>query len=171
MFLDSDLQCNYSKRGSIVVIVIAVFVVLFIFLTTFLVSTSSKTYATKKLGDTMLAREFANSLALLSCQYVKNVELKDKNSDIRKKLSMPYVKNDTSNINIDIGNKVSAYFKEKLKSGSDDLISLLEQNSGLRNLKWNIECSVNAADFKPLDGGNDPMPYTRETCNLNLKQQ
>ena len=162
MFLDSHLQCNYSKRGSIVVIVIAVFVVLFIFLSTFLFSTSSKTYTTKKLGDTMLAREFANSLALLSCQYVKNVELKDNNSDIRKKLSMPYVKNDTSTINIDIGNKVSAYFKDKLKSGSDDLISLLEQNSGLKNLKWNIECSVNAADFKPLDGGKDPMPYSRE---------
>lgn len=162
MFLESHFKCSFSKRGSIVVIVVAVFVVLFVFLTTFLVSTSSKTYTTKKLGDTTLAREFANSLALLSCQYIKNVELKDKNSDIRKKLSMPYVKSDTSKMSLDIGGKVSAYFKEKLKSGSDDLISLLEKNSGLKNLKWNIECSINAADFKPLDGGSEPMPYSRE---------
>ena len=167
MSLEFSFKCSFNKRGSIVIIVVAVFVVLFVFLTTFLVSTSSKTYTTKKLGDTTLAREFANSLALLSCQYVKNVELKDKNSDIRKKLSMPYVKSDTSKMSIDIGSKVSAYFKEKLKSGSDDLISLLEKNSGLKNLKWNIECSINAADFKPLDGGSEPMPYSREkTANI-----
>ena len=162
MFLEFFLRSYYRKRGSIVIIIISVFIVLSIFLASFMMATSSRTYTTKKLGETTLSREFANSLVLLSCQYIKNVELKDKNSDIRKKLSMPYVKGDTSKISVDIGSKVSNFFKDKLKSGSDDLISLLEKNCGLKDLKWGIECSVNAADFKPLDGKNEPMPYSRE---------
>ena len=52
------------KKGSVILVVVILFVVLMILLTTFYKSTTSRVHTTKKIGDTILARELANSLAM-----------------------------------------------------------------------------------------------------------
>ena len=63
------------KRGSVILVVVCVLVALMILLASFFKSTTSRVHTTKKLGDTMLARELAYSLAVLSNHYLKNTEL------------------------------------------------------------------------------------------------
>ena len=81
-----------NKKGSVIIVVICLFVALLIVFASFMKSSSRRVYTTKKLGDTMHAREFANSLALLSFNYLKNVELKDAGSTLRSVLSLPIKK-------------------------------------------------------------------------------
>ena len=83
------------KDGSVLLVVIGVFVVLMVILASFLKSATSRTHSTKKLGDTMLARELANSLAVASFHYIKNVELKKDDSELRAVLSLPLPYKDT----------------------------------------------------------------------------
>ena len=150
-----------NKKGSVIIVVVCLFVALLIVFASFLKSSSSRVYTTKKLGDTMHAREFANSLALLSFNYLKNVELKDAGSTLRSVLSLPIKKltNKTENIT----DKLKKFSQEHLKNGSDDLISLLVNKTGLKNLNWSLSWVINQGDFHEIKTGdsNEP-PYPRE---------
>lgn len=77
-----------KKRGNIFFI-ITIFIVIAIALGSFLRTSVSRSYSIKKLGETLMARELANSLAILSVHYLKNVELKKANSEFRRRLSLP----------------------------------------------------------------------------------
>lgn len=151
-------RCS-GKGGSVVFVIIGVFVALLIILASFMKSTTSRTYTTKKLNETLMAREFSNSLALLACHYIKNVELKDSGSKIREALSTPYDK--MADASEDITDKLKNCIKGKVKSGSDDMIALLEQNSGLKDLKWNLKWIINQKTFSALTIG-EKKPYPRE---------
>ena len=85
-------RSNNKKKGSVIVVVVCLFVALLILFASFLKSSTSRVYTTKKLGDTMHAREFAQSLALLSFKYLKNIEIKDNGSSLRTVLSLPVKK-------------------------------------------------------------------------------
>ena len=59
-----------SKKGNVIIIVAAVFVILAFALGSFLKTTLDRRYSTQKLGDTLYAREFAKSLAILTIDYI-----------------------------------------------------------------------------------------------------
>jgi hypothetical protein len=154
-------RSNNKKKGSVIVVVICLFVALLILFASFLKSSTSRVYTTKKLGDTMHAREFAQSLALLSFKYLKNIEIKDNGSSLRTVLSLPVKKLEDKSENIT--NKLNNYSKEHLKNGSDDIISLLVNKSGLNNLKWSSSWLVKKIDFQEIPTGDSKLaPFPRE---------
>lgn len=150
---------NNKKKGSVFLIVIGVFVTLLILFSTFLSFSTSRVYTTKKLGDSMHAREFANSLAILSFNYIKNVELNNNESTIRSVLSLPFSK--LGNKSEKITDKLKEYSSTHLKNGSDDIISSLVKKSGLNNLKWESTWLIHKVDFQEIKTGNT-APYPRE---------
>lgn len=152
------------KRGSVIVIVAGVFVALLAILGSFMKTTSSRVHTTKKLGDAMLAREFATSLAALANHYIKNVELKDSDSKLRKVLSTP-LKKMAAESTEDITSKFSSAMRSKVKSGAQDVLTLLENGSGLNKLKWQLSWIVNENDFKAIEY-NKKTPYPREKDGL-----
>ena len=154
---------NNKKKGSVFLIVIGVFVTLLILFSTFLSFSTSRVYTTKKLGDTMHAREFANSLALLSFEYIKNVEFKNNESTIRSVLSLPFSK--LGNKSEKITEKLKEYSATHLKNGSEDLISSLVNKSGLNDLKWESTWLIHQVDFKEIKTG-DTVPYPREKTGI-----
>lgn len=157
---------RYPKKGNVILIAICVIVALLILLASFLKSTTSRMHTTKKLNDTMLAREFANSLALLSSHYIKVNELKNPESELRKVLSLPYDKMEKKNKE-DITDRFKKFIKEKVNNGSDDILSLLEKESGLKDLKWTLEWYINKGDFKTINVGNANKPaYPCEKTGL-----
>ncbi|MBR4329903.1 MAG: hypothetical protein IKP71_08605, partial [Candidatus Riflebacteria bacterium] len=87
--------CFCQKKGSVILVVVCILVALMILLASFFKSTTSRVHTTKKLGDTMLARELANSLAILSNHYLRKVELNKKDSELYKLLSRPIDKFDS----------------------------------------------------------------------------
>ena len=152
---------NNKKKGSVILVVVCVFVALMILFASFIKSSTSRVYTTKKLGDTMHARELANSLALLSFNYLKNIELKDNGSELRAFLSSPIsqIKDKSENIT----DKIKKFSKEHIKNGSDDLIDTLENKTGLKNLKWNISWFGSKKDFHDIKiNGKEEAPYPRE---------
>lgn len=157
--MNMSLRCR--KRGSVIIIIAGVFVVLLVILGSFMKTTTSRVHTTKKLGDTMLAREFATSLAALSNHYIKFVELKDKNSKLRKALSAPLEKMAAPETSEDITENFASAMRSKVKSGSEDVLTLLEKASGLNKLKWKLSWIVNKGDFAPIKF-DDKTPYPRE---------
>ena len=145
---------HYRKKGSVIIVVICVFVALLILLTSFFKSATSKVYTTKKLGDTMLARELANSLAILSNHYIKSIELKNTGSELRKLLSKSIDKMESGEGKIK---------EEDLKKYFGEIYSTLINKSGLnkivlKELKW----IINKKDFVALKTDGKDSPYPRE---------
>ncbi len=167
---------RYLKKGSVLIVIIIIFVVLVILFASFLKSTNSRLYSTKKLSNTMLAREFANSLAILANHYIKNVQLKDSESNLRKFLSLPLedIKNKSYSSKTDDKFDFNGYFKEKMNNGADNILDLLQKNSGLKNRldkdcidekDWSLEVFVDKGTFNPEDNyikiGTE-NPHSRE---------
>ena len=145
---------HYSKKGSVIIVVICIFVALLILLASFFKSATGKVYTTKKLGDTMLARELANSLAILSNHYIKSIELKNSGSEIRKLLSKSIDKMESGEGKIK---------EEDLKKYFGEIYSTLINKSGLnkialKELKW----IINKKDFIALKTDGKDSPYPRE---------
>ena len=81
---------RYTKKGNVILVTVCVVVALLILLVSFLKSTTNRVFTTKKLGNITVAREFANSLAILVNNYIKNNEIKDPDGDLRKVLKLAY---------------------------------------------------------------------------------
>ena len=155
-----------NKKGNVILVVICVIVALLILLASFFKSTTSRIFTTKKLSNVMIAREFASSLAILSTHYIKNHELKDKGSSLIKELSLPYDKMSDEKKE-DITEKLKNFVKEKVNNNSEDVLTLLEKESGLNELSWNLSWSILKDDFKPINVGNsEKAPYPREKTGL-----
>ena len=166
---------RYPKKGSVLIVIICVFVVLGILFASFLKSTSSRMYTTKKLTNTLLAREFANSLAILANHYIKNVLLNDSSSELRKFLSLPLedTKSKSYSSNSE-KNKFNDYFKSKMQNGTDNILDLLQKNSGLKNnldknhieeKDWSLEVFIDKGDFTLENNSikvGDQSPHSRE---------
>ena len=130
------------KKGSVILVVVIVFVVLMILLGSFFKSTTNRVHTTKKLGDTMLARELANSLAVLSNNYIKSVELKKSDSDLIKLLNQPLDK---------MENGEGKIKEEDLKNYFGEIYTTLLDNSGLNKIKLKeLNWKIFKDDFKPL---------------------
>ena len=142
------------KKGSVIFAVVGVLLVLMILLASFFKSTTSRVHTTKKIGDTMLARELANSLAILSNHYIKNVELKKNNSELVKLLSKPIDAIESGEGKIEEGD---------LKNYFGEIYTNLLEKSGLnkitlKELSWKIY----KGDFKALPINGNDSPYPRE---------
>ena len=148
---------RYPKKGSVILVVVVIFVVLLIIMVSFFKSTSSRAYTTKKLGDTMLARELANSLAAISFHYLKNVELKNETSKLRQILSAPLP------LPKDEEGDLIAGIKDKFKEDSNDIISILLEKSGLNEIKIDeLSWKLHKVDFDSIQLGDKDSPFPRE---------
>lgn len=148
------------NKGSVLLVIICVIVALMTLLASFMKSTTNRVHSTKKIGDTMFARELASSLAILSNHYIKYVELKNPGSELIKVLSLP--KDDMS----DASGDLKAGIKESIKSGSEDIITTLIEaykpilnEISLDELNW----MVYKGDFASIEVGKaGNYPYPRE---------
>ena len=149
---------HYRKKGSVLIVVIGLFVALFVLLASFLKSTTSRVHTTKKLGDTMHARELASSLAVLTNHYIKSVELKKSGSELKKILSMPIDK---------MNNGEGKIKEEDLNKYFGSIYTTLIDSSGLNKLKIiDLSWKVYKDDFTPLKLDGKDSPYPREKTGL-----
>ena len=149
---------HYRKKGSVILVVITIFGALLILLASFLKSTSSRVHTTKKLGDTMLARELANSLAVLTNHYIKCIELKKTGSELKKLLCMPIDKMKSGEGKIK---------QEDLAKYFGNVYNSLIENSGLNKLKIiDLNWKIYKDDFSPLKLDGKDSPYPREKKGL-----
>ena len=145
---------HYPKKGSVIFVVIAIFVALMILLASFVKSTSSRVHSTKKICDTMHARELANSLAVLINHYIKHVELKKAGSELKKLLSLPIDKMK------DGEGKIS---REELVKYFGSLYTSLIDSSGLNKLEIiDLSWKIYKDDFSSLQLDGKDSPYPRE---------
>lgn len=154
-------RCHNKRYGSVLIVVIAVFAVLAIFLASFMKSATTRTHSTKKIGDTMLARELANSLAMTSFHYIKNVALKDEGGELRKVLAEPM--SFYKDKKVESGDLIAGV-KSYIKEGANDIISALLEKSGLESIKLEeMTWRIHKGDFTALKlNGDDDSPYPRE---------
>lgn len=154
-------RCHNKRYGSVLIVVIAVFAVLAIFLASFMKSATTRTHSTKKIGDTMLARELANSLAMTSFHYIKNVALKDEGGELRKVLAEPMSFYEDKKVE---SGDLIAGVKSYIKEGANDIISELLEKSGLESIKLEeMTWRIHKGDFTALKlNGDDDSPYPRE---------
>jgi hypothetical protein len=141
----SSLIINLSnrRRASVTVIIIGIFVALLAMLGGFLKSATQRQYTTKKLNKVLLAREFASSLATLSCHKLKANDLKKIDSKLLLAL-----KKTISEMPVKETQEIS---EADLKSLFGILIDDLKKaNKDLQNLTYKITWSVEKNDFKPI---------------------
>ncbi len=150
-----------NKKGNIIIVVVCVVLGLMGSLGYLLKNTTSRVFTTKKLSSTSYAREFANTLAKLSVQYL-NQRLIDKNDEIAEILSLPLKEfKDSEEKNL----------LPKIKSltelnDSKNILDLIAAKSSLRNLKIEkLYWQVFKDDFKAIDVNNQ-NPYSREKYGL-----
>lgn len=162
-----------SKKGNVILVVVAIFAILALTLGSFLKTTVDRRYSAQKLGDTQYAREFAKSLAILTIDYIKE-QLRNPNGDesLKKAFSVPwnYSGNDTKG-------SISLSKIDILDSSSGkSLIDTLKQEISLRDFKLlDNKINWNLSDFRPIKVGNEKneiIPYPREKTgliNINFK--
>lgn len=136
-----DRKLN-RKKGNVTLVVVSVVVALLIVLGSYMKTTTSRLYTTNKLSDTTFAREFANSLSILSIHYLKNDLLKKSDNVLRKTLSAPLrsMTNESGPIEI-----------------SGGLLNHLKEKSGLKSVELSdFHWEVHKSDFKTIDNNRDP---------------
>lgn len=142
MFLRKT-RFNNSKKGSVLIISIAIFVALLAILGGFLKSTTQRQYATKKLNTVLLAREFSNSIAVLATHKLRDSELKDLSSKFVEELRRP-LKDMPALAKGDIT-------EAELTTLYGGLIDDLKKaNSELGELAFKVNWSCSKEDFAPL---------------------
>ncbi len=159
---------HYPKRGSVILVVACVIVTLLLLLSSFIKSTTSRMYATKKLSDSISAREFASSLAILVTNYIKKIELKKqaeysngKPQNLKAYLELPL--DDLKSLG-DVEKDITDDFKSTIQAAyNDDIISLLSQNSGLNfsGKKWSVSWALKKDEFLDIPVGKE-VPHPRE---------
>ena len=162
-----------SKKGNVIIVVAAIFAILAFALGSFLKTTIDRRHSAQKLGETMYAREFAKSLAVLTIDYIKE-QLRNPNGDksLKEAFSFPW---DYS------GNETKGEIKFSSvdvidSSTGKSLIGTLQQELNLKDfalvdnkINWNL------SDLKPIKVGNEKdgtIPYPREKTgliNINFK--
>ena len=153
----TQLTEKSSKKGNVTLVVISIFVVLSLTLGSFFKTTVSRKFSTNKIGDTLYARELANSLAMISVHNLKNEvkSLTSNNNDLESVLRLPYDKIEGKTGNFEIPNPA-------IKT----LIENLKKTSGLKNVEigpitWKIK------NVKPILVDNKPNPpYACEKTGL-----
>ncbi len=158
---------NHRKKGNVILITICIIIALLLLLVSFLKSTTNRIHSTKKIGTVLVAREFASSLAFLFNDYIKVNELKKDDSELKKVLSMAYEDMADKTI-IDITEEFKNFIKENVvNNDSEDILTLLEKNSGLNQLKWTLAWCIKKEDFETIKIGNTKEPpYPREKTGL-----
>ena len=153
------------KKGNVVFVIICLAVALMIVLGFVLKSTTSRIYSTKKIGNTLYARELANSLASLSVKYLKQ-QLLDDGSEIVNMLSLPlkdFKDSGEKNLLPDIESITKSDNESKI-------LDLIIAKSNLKDLKIEkLYWKVKPKDFCPISSGDNkdkPYPYSREKYGI-----
>lgn len=141
--LSTQINLSHSRKGSVTVIVIGIFVALLAMLGGFLKSATQRQYTTKKLNKVLLAREFATSLATLSCHKLKEKDLKTPDSKLIQALKKP--------IEEMAAKETQDISASDLKSLFGTLIDdLIKANNDLQKLNYKISWSIDKNDFRPI---------------------
>lgn len=156
-----------SKKGNVVLVVICIFAILAISLGAFLKTTLNRRYSLHKLGDTMYARELANSLAVLTIHYIKE-QLRNPIGDdsLKEAFSLPWdytgkeLKGSIDLKKLDIANSVDG----------KSILKVLQEESNLKELKI-VDSKIywQLSDLKPIKVGDEEkgtIPYPREKTGL-----
>ncbi len=129
-----------ARSGSAILIVLGVIAVLFISFGVFLkISVSSKN-TTKRLNSILLARELSSSLATFAAHHLSIQEVNNSSGLLQKTLAMPI-----SQMPEQTSEKI--VFPAELK---EPIESVIDSNSELRNLSYNLSWQLRRDDFKPL---------------------
>ena len=80
--LSTQLNLSHSRKGSVTVIVIGIFVALLAMLGGFLKSATQRQYTTKKLNKVLLAREFCDFSGYFVLSQIKRKRLKTPDSKL-----------------------------------------------------------------------------------------
>lgn len=162
-----------SKKGNVIIVVVAVFAIVAFALGSFLKTTIDRKYSAQKLGDTMYAREFSKSLAILTIDYVREqLRNPDGDKNLRNAFSLPWnyngneAKGSINLSNVDVVDSTTG----------NSLIEALKQGLNLKDFKLtDNKINWSLSDFKPIKVGNEKegsIPYPREKTgllNLNFK--
>ena len=132
----TELRC---RRGSVAVVIAGIFMALLVAFGAFIKYSTSRQYATKKLNRVLLAREFSAALATLACHQLSQKDLKQKDSRLVNRLSLPI-----SEMDREATEKISF-----IEPGRALVAKLAEANSELRDLSWEISWQLRKDDFKP----------------------
>ena len=156
-----------SKKGNVIVVVVAVFAIVAFALGSFLKTTLDRKYSTQKLGDTMYAREFAKSLAILTIDYIKEqLRNPDGDKDLKKAFSLPW---DYSGKEANGSINLSSIDVTDSSTG-ESLLGTLQQELNLKDFAL-VDKKINwsLSDFNPIRVGDEKegtMPYPREKTGL-----
>ena len=155
-----------SKRGNIFLVVMGIATLLFFALGSFMKTTMSRQYFVQKLGESSYAKEFANSLAVLSVHYLKS-ELRKPDGDpkIRQAFLYPYDHKNKKDLKGEINVKV---FDITSNSGKS-MIYTLQNETDLKNVSI-VEDKIfwELSDLKAIEVGtySSTIPYPREKTGL-----
>ena len=148
------------KKGNVIVVVICVFTVLAIALGSLVKITNSRMNTTNIIGNTLYVREFANTLSVLSINFLKE---QFEVNGLKTILSKPLEEMENSG-EVDLLQP----FKLLIDSNTNkNVLELMIENSGIKKLKieklfWQIKKS----DFSPIYVGEKEKPYTCEKIGL-----
>ena len=140
-----------NKSGSTIFVILSILTSLIILLTSYYVSSTRSIYTTNKIGNQLHARILADSLAHLAFDYLNLVEFKDDNSILKRVICLP--SDSVLDFKKDLTKGLINNSKSHLVNSSGDLITLLNNETGLRDLKWYVTSVVNQNDFE--FGNND----------------
>ena len=134
----------FKKKGSTLIVVLSIIFIFCILFSTYLNTSIKGIYTTKHTTQKSHSRNFAEALAILTFDYIRNVELLDDNSNMRKIICSSLMDIDFEQ---DLTYALVLFSIMRIKSNSGDLLSILQKTSNLRNLKWRVTCNINKKDF------------------------
>ena len=148
------------KKGNVIVVVICVFAALAIALGSLVKTTSSRMHTTQIISNTLYVREFANTLSVLSINYLKE---QFEVNGLKTILSKPLEEmGDTGEMDL------LKPFKLLVDVNTNkNILELMIENSGMKKLKINkLFWQIKKSDFSPICIGEKERPYTCEKVGL-----
>ena len=149
-----------QKKGNAILVVICVFVALAIALGSLVKTTTSRLHTTHIIGNTLYVREFANTLSVLSINFLKE---QFEVNGLKPILSKPLEEMSNSG-EVDLLEP----FRLLIDVNSNkNVLELMIENSGIKNLKIDkLYWQIKKSDFSPICIGENEKPYTCEKVGL-----
>lgn len=136
----SPVAVSSKKQGSVIFVVGGVIFALILLFGGFIKFTSNRRYSSGKLRKNYQARELAYSIATLATHQIKEIEIKNKDSNLYRQLSLPL--NSMANETLE-----ELQFTGKVKTAYDKLLNL---NKALKNLVCEVGWKIKKESFSPL---------------------
>lgn len=149
-----------QKKGNVIVVVICVFAALAIALGSLVKTTGSRMHTTQIISNTLYVREFANTLSVLSINFLKE---QFEVNGLKTILSKPLE---------EMGNTGEMDLLQPFKllvdaNTNKNILDLMIENSGIKKLKINkLFWQIKKSDFSPICIGENERPYSCEKVGL-----